>query len=53
MVNLDRCVVSCNTFNDLYNKAYLQNEIEDLNLSDFNMITESIILRNDISCDCK
>ena len=27
MVNLDRCVGSCNTLNDLYNKAYVQNEI--------------------------
>ena len=38
-VNLNRCVGSCNTLNDLSNKVCVQNNIEDLNLSVFNMIT--------------
>ena len=39
VVILDRCVGSCNTLNDLSNKACVQNETEELNLSRFNMIT--------------
>ena len=39
MVKLDRCVGSCNTLNDLSNKVYVPNQIEDLNLGAFNMIT--------------
>ena len=38
-VKLDRCVVSCNTLNDLSNKVCVPNKTEDLNLSMFNMIT--------------
>ena len=38
-VKLDRCVVSCNTINDLFNKVCVPNKAEDLNLSVFNMIT--------------
>ena len=38
-VKLDRCVVSCNTLNDLSNKVCVPNKKEDLNLSMFNMIT--------------
>ena len=38
-VKLDRCVGSCNTLNDLSNKAYAPDKTEDLNLSVFNMIT--------------
>ena len=38
-VNLDRCVGSCNTLNDLSNKVCIPNKTEDLNLSVFNMIT--------------
>ena len=38
-VKLDRCVGSCNTLNDLFNKLCVPNKIEDLNLSKFNMIT--------------
>ena len=37
--HLDRCVRSCNTLDDLSNKACLPNKIEDLNLSGFSMIT--------------
>ena len=37
--NLDRCVGSCNTFNDLSNKVCASNKTEDLNLSIFHMIT--------------
>ena len=38
-VNLDRHVGSCNTLNDLCNKAYFPNKTEDLNLSVLNLIT--------------
>ena len=37
-VNLDRCVGSCNTRNDLI-KVWVSSKTEDLNLSIFNMIT--------------
>ena len=39
LIDLDRCVGSCNTLNDLSNKACVPNKTEDLNLSVFNMIT--------------
>ena len=32
-VNLDRCVGSCNTLNDLPNEVCVSNKTEDLNLS--------------------
>ena len=38
-VKLDRCVGSCNTLNDLFNKVCVPNKTEDLYLSMFNMIT--------------
>ena len=38
-VNLDKCVGSCNTLNDLSNKICVPNKTEDLNLNMFNMIT--------------
>ena len=38
-VKLDRCVGSCNTLNDLFNKVCIPNKTEDLNLIVFNMIT--------------
>ena len=34
---LNRCLGSCNTLNDLYNKVCVPNKTEDLNLSVFNM----------------
>ena len=37
-VNLDRCIESCNTLNDLFNKVCIPNNTEHLNLSVFNMI---------------
>ena len=55
-VKLDRCVGSCNTLNDLSNKACVLNKIKDLNIHVFNMITgksESKILTKHISCKCK
>ena len=55
-VNLDRQVGSCNTLNDLPNKACVPNKTEDLDLSVFNMITginESKTLTKHISCKCK
>ena len=38
-VNLDMCVGSCNTLNDLSNKVCVSNKIEDLNLIILSMIT--------------
>ena len=37
-VKLERCAGSCNTINDLSNKACVPNKSEDLNISVFNMI---------------
>ena len=55
-VKLDRCVGSFNTLNDLFNKAWVPIETEDLNIHVFSMITgqnESKILTKDISCEWK
>ena len=55
-VNLDRCVGSCNTINDLPNKVCVRNKTKDLNLSVFNMITginESKTLTKHVSCEFK
>ena len=55
-VKLDRCVGSCNTPNDLHNTVCVPNKTEDLNLSEFIMITginESKTLTKHISCKCK
>ena len=38
-VNLDRCVGSCNTLNDLSNKVCISNKTKDLSLSIFYVIT--------------
>ena len=35
---LDRCVESCYTLNDVFNKVCVPNKAEDLNLSVFNMV---------------
>ena len=54
--NLDGCLGSCDTLNDLSNKVWVPNKTEDLNLSMFNMITvisESTTLTKHISCKCK
>ena len=53
---LDNSVGSCNTLNDLTNKACVPNKTEDSNLSVSNMITgknESKVLTKDTSCECK
>ena len=53
---VDRCVGCCNTLNDLSNKIYVPNKIEDLNLSVFNIligINEWKTLTNHISCECE
>ena len=50
-VNLDRCVGSCNTVNDLSNRVCVPNKTEDLNMHVFKMITginESKILTKHI-----
>ena len=39
-VKLDRCVESCNTFDDLSNKVCVPNKTEDLNLSMLNMVVD-------------
>ena len=55
-VKLGRCVGSCNTLNDLSNKACVPNITEVLNLSVFMMITginESKTLTKYISCKFK
>ena len=39
-VKLDRCVESCNTFDDLSNKVCVPNKTEDLNLSMLNMVID-------------
>ena len=51
-VKLDTCVGSCNTLNDLSAKAYVPNEIKDLNLSVFNIIT-GINESKTLTCECK
>ena len=38
-VKLDRCVGSCKTLNDLFNKVCVPNKTENLNLSMFSMVT--------------
>ena len=56
MINLDRCVGTCNTLDDLSNNVCVPNETEDLNLYVFNMITginESRTLAKHISCKCE
>ena len=40
VVNLDRCVGSCNTLNTLSNRVLIPEKTEDLNASVFNIITE-------------
>ena len=55
VANLDKCVGSCHTVDDLSNKLCVPNETEDLNLSVFNMITEinePKTLKKHISCEC-
>ena len=55
-VELDRCVGSSNTLNDLSNNVCIPNKTEDLNLSVFNMITkinESKTLTKHILCECE
>ena len=55
-VNLDRCMESCNTLNNLSNEVSVPNKTEDLNLSVFNTITTinvSKILTKHISCECR
>ena len=39
MVNLDRCILSWNTFDGISSKKYVLNKTEHINLNIFNMIT--------------
>ena len=55
-LKLDRCVGSCNTLNDLYNKVCIPNKTEGVSLSVFNKIigiNESKTLTEHILCKCK
>ena len=55
-VKLDRCVGSCNTLKDLFNKVCVANKTGDLNIHVFNKITginESKILKKNKSSKCK
>ena len=55
-VNLDRCMESWNTLNDLSIKLCVSNKTEDLNIIVFNMITiinEWKTLTKHLSCECK
>ena len=54
--NLNTCVGSCNTLNDLSNKVCVPNKTENVNLIVLNMITginELKKLTKQISCECK
>ena len=39
VVKLDKCVWSCNTLNEIFNRVCVPNKAEDINLSVFNMIS--------------
>ena len=55
-VRFNRCVGSCNTLNDLYNKVCVPSKTEDLNLNMFSMLTGIIELKTLtklVSCECK
>ena len=44
-INLDRCTGKCNILDKLSDKVCISNEIQDLNLLDFNM-NVSLIIKN-------
>lgn len=54
--NLDGCMGSYTTLNDISNRRCVPNKAKDLNFSIFNMIlgmNELIALTKHISCECK
>ena len=56
IVNLDRFIGSCNTLDDPYDKISVQNKMEYVILSVFNMTARIIVsktLTKYISCTCK
>ena len=56
MISLDKCDGSCNVADDLSTKMCVSNEIKDINVKVFNMITrinETKSLIKHFSCDCK
>ena len=58
MVDLYRCVRSCDTVNDLSNIKHFSNTIKNLNLSVFNMIartneSQTLIKHISYACKCK
>ena len=57
-INLDKCVESYKTLEDLSSRACIPNKTENLNLRDFNMITEineskTLTKRESCKCECK
>ena len=58
MIDLHRCVRSCDTVNDLSNIKHFSNTIKNLNLSVFNMIartneSQTLIKHISYACKCK
>ena len=58
MVDLHRCVRSCDTVNDLSNIKHFSNTIKNLNLSVFNMIartneSQTLVKHISYACKCK
>ena len=56
MINLDRCNGNCNTFDDPSGRICVPNNIENVVMDVFNMITKinpSKTLTRLISCKCK
>ena len=56
MINLDRCNGNCNTFDDPSGRICVPNNIENVIMDVFNMITKanpSKTLTRLISCKCK
>ena len=54
--NLDKSAESCNTLDDSFNRVFVPNEVEDLTLHVFNMITginKSRTLAKHIPCKCE
>ena len=43
MVNLDKCIRSCNTLHDLSTKLSVPNKAEDLNLSVLSSLQEEML----------
>ena len=56
IISLDRCDVSCSTFEDPFGSICVPNKMEEINLKAFNKIKgvdESNTLKKHISCECR